>query len=89
MSSELTARPGRQDSPQIPGIRQAVWAPALHQIKFRFSSESADTEIPWVGEGWSEPSSWKRGHLGRSGRSQGPLPERLCGPAYGIWMGRL
>lgn len=25
----------------------------------------------WVVEGWSEPSSWKRNHLGKKGRNQG------------------
>lgn len=31
-------------------MRKAVWAPVLHQIKFWFSSESADADIS-IGRG--------------------------------------
>lgn len=43
----------------------------------------------WWGKGRSEPSSWKRGHLGKRGRNQGHhstqvfILEGLCG----IWVG--
>lgn len=46
----------------------------------------------WAEEGRSEPSSWKRNHLGRRGRNQGQQSTqahtwRPSGSAYGIWMG--
>ena len=68
---DVTVRPGRLDSPQVPGIRQEVWAPSSHHTKCRLCSASADTDnsVGWGGS--SEPSSWKRGHLGRRGSNRG------------------